>query len=137
MCLWKRAIDSVCFGPVVLMSLCLAESPALILTSNRNDMESIGRHHHHHSPGDGRGVGTTVTTSCAKYRTHTGSETQGNKKHSHTGCAGSTTKATTTSNEHANTDCCVTPTEIHNSLRNIHKPDNFLEAAYVIFTTLW
>ena len=96
-------------------------------------MESVRRHHHYHHPtGDGRAVGTTVTTSCAKYRT------QGNKKHhSHTDCLGSTTKATATSNEHASIDCCITPVKIHNSLRNIHKPDNFLDAAYVIFTTLW
>ena len=118
----------------VLMSLFVAESPMLTLVSNRNSMEGIGRHHYDNQR-DGRGVGSTVTASCATYRTHTEADLQGSR-HTHTGCAGSTTKSTS-NQQQTDTDYCVTPTEIHNSLRNIHKPDNFLDAAYVIFTTLW
>ena len=112
------------------MSLYIAKTLVFTLTSNRS-METTRRLHHNLH--DGRGGGeTTVAAPCTKYSTHTGKECQGDKHHSHTGAGG----FTTTTNQKRNTDC-ITPVKIYNSLRNINKPDNFLEAAYVIFTTLW
>ena len=116
------------------MSLCVAEYPTLTVVNNRNIMESIGGHHYYHQR-DGIGGGTNVTTSCASYRTHAGKDPKTNK-HALSGCAESTPKSSS-NNQQTNSDYCITPTEVHNSLRNIHKPDNFLDAAYVIFTSLW
>ncbi len=145
------------YSIVFLMSLCVAKPAFTLATNNRCDMEvagtgvmdlevigqystlaTRGSSKERVKKGDGggggvrggvRGGATTVTTpsSSARHVSH------------HRVTPGGAPAGQRTRDTHVTTHAkhVTQESHLHASLRNITKPETFLEAAYLIFTTLW